>query len=534
LLLKSIGRPTDASFHPIMASETKNIPKPTPMERLQLGGLLFVTILTRIFFLDMGFGGGDSWRVGITGKLWVESGEYLPSRPPGFPMTEMVSALSYKLFGISPLTWIATNSVSMLMCCVAIWGVWALAKKWQLKNPILIASIFAFVPLVWVYSVQTIDYIWYTALMLLALNVFESDTKNAHVKTGLILGLAASARFFGVLFLIPIFILSWMRYKSIRKLLEVLLSFVIVTLCAYAIIFSQISDWGEYREWFDELNMIRAGLADIEGGWFRRALLLPVTRLYGPLASIAVVIAHIIALPKIVKCWKDKDPAVIIPVLFSTVIMVPYLWHMHPYYWIPATGFMLIILSRTLNHKIFMVVAILILAANIPWWQNTIEQPKFLAPHGNNPIIEAVSREIGQFQCMNVFEESAHVQYIMTSILDHLDHRTGDDWVIMANIRFPVVQFMIPGIQRIDLDVNEGNAVSVWGIPGDHSPGANEFDESFNIGATYKYMLSPDHVRRLVESGYHVIWLPGMENTYYASYGVPINEVEGVEILFEN
>ena len=37
-------------------------------------------------------------------------------------------------------------------------------------------------------------------------------------------------------------------------------------------------------------------------------------------------------------------------------------------------------------------------------------------------------------------------------------------------------------------------------------------DDAANPGATYKYMLSPEQVKRLVESGYHVIWLPGFEN----------------------
>ncbi|MFH1677110.1 MAG: hypothetical protein ABIC40_08805, partial [bacterium] len=353
--------------------EIENTPISFP-DRFWLFFLVIFVFISRYFFLDMGFGNPDSWRVAVTGKLWITTGEYFPSRPPGFPLVEMLSALSYFIFRGSPGTWILTNLLTCLVFCASVVGVWHLARKWNAENPLLIATVYSFAPLNWIYSIETIDYLWMTSFLIFAFLIIESDSKYCAIWAGIFLGLATSCRFFAALQIIPLVWLLALKRKSLREIGALIISFLAVTLIFYSVVFLRVRDWTEYIAWARQLNKVTSGLAEIEGGTFIRRFLIPASDVYGPLASIAILVSFLIGFPSLMRKIRDRDRGLIISVTVAFLIMAPYVWHLHPYYWIPATAFVLIILARTINYKLFAIVGALIIAANFPWWQTNVEQ----------------------------------------------------------------------------------------------------------------------------------------------------------------
>lgn len=482
---------------------------------------LFLTIIlvliTRIPFLDMGFGRPDAWRVGVSGKMLAEFGEYIPSRPPGFPLLELISALAYRIFGFSPLTWTFTNSLTTIIFCVSVWAIWALAKKWNVPYPNLVAFIYSFAPLNWVYSVETIDYLWMTSLIVLSVLAFESEKISAGkrpVIMGILLGLAASARFFAAFQLIPLGILIWASTKSWKEAGKFLAAFLVTAGIFYSFVLIRVDNFGQYMEWFNSLNAIQSRLTDIKGAGLTRRFIAPAIGLFGPLCSIAVMTGFIAGRKKLVNGWKIRDRKIWVPSLMAIFIMVPYLWHLHPNYWIPATGFIIIILGSINRKTYLLILAMLIFVANIPWWQANIEGLGLIIKPSEN----AWAKNIAPYQNETFYTEMLVRQMLWAQTEELLAMELPDNAIVMGNIGMPIISFLVDGIRPDEMEFSNGRKIEVWSVPG-------------NEGPYYKYFLSPSQVEDAVNSGYRVFCLPGAETTYYATYRQNLREVEGVEFL---
>ena len=67
----------------------------TKNEKWQFVLLAILVFLSRLPFLANGFGiDGDSWSVAITAKQLHDTGLYVPSRLPGFPVHEFLCSLA--------------------------------------------------------------------------------------------------------------------------------------------------------------------------------------------------------------------------------------------------------------------------------------------------------------------------------------------------------------------------------------------------------------------------------------------------------
>ena len=500
-------------FSLTMPSEPANASRPPFWERFWLVALLLVVFMTRAPFLDMGFGRGDAWRVGVTGKFWVEYGEYEPSRLPGFPLIETASALSYALFRGSPITWTATNVATCLLFCLSVFGIWLLARRWDVPVPLLVAAIYAFAPLNWVYSVETTDYLWMSSLLVMSVVALESKGGWSPVWSGVLLGLAAAARFSAGFMLVPLLILVRTKRRSWRDVLLLALPFALVACGFYAVVFLQLEDVKQYFDWIRYLNRVTSGLAELEGGTFARRFLMPATDVFGPLATIALVLAGLWGLPKLLKLLLRGDRGSWVGALMAFFIMAPYLWHMHPNYWIPAIGFLVLLLGKMIRPKALMVVGALVVAANFPAWQARVERLEWLVPMSENSF----GSYIAPYQNETVFTETKVRLHLWGTVEDLLAQEMPSDWIIMSGLRLPLIKFLVRDIRRVDMPLKDGGSLGAWGSP--------------EGGARYVYLLSPAQVEAATASGYHAVYLPGMENMYYAEHRVHIHEVEGVEVL---
>ncbi|MGB2694209.1 MAG: hypothetical protein WBD55_03360 [Dehalococcoidia bacterium] len=172
--------------------------------------LAVVYIVSRVPWLNMGYGTDpDAWRVALTARYLWDHGDYYPSRLPGYPLHEFVTALFIKG------GWIATNLSTVLISLVGIYLFASLAKKLDLENRGALTIAFAFAPLLWINSVMTMDYMWtLTFIMGAYLALLHRQPQLA----GIVLGVATGFRIASLGMLVPFGLLLWRtdQRKDIR------------------------------------------------------------------------------------------------------------------------------------------------------------------------------------------------------------------------------------------------------------------------------------------------------------------------------
>lgn len=130
-----------------------------PAGLLALAG--FALLATRWPLLVHGYGSDeDAWRYVVSALHTRASGQYQPSRVPGFPAFELPLAL------LVPLGPFATNLLAAIAGIVAAWLFWRIARRLQHPRPGLLALGFALTPAIWVQATQTMDYAQATAFLL--------------------------------------------------------------------------------------------------------------------------------------------------------------------------------------------------------------------------------------------------------------------------------------------------------------------------------------------------------------------------------
>jgi len=190
-----------------------------------------VVFVTRLPFLGNGYGiDADAWRLVRAGQQLAQTGDYHTSRLPGYPIPEVSLAV---LYHGGP--WL-TNGVSALLSGVAV-AFFALVMR-HLGNPYatLAAVGLALAPVVYVASVQTMDYMWALAFAMASVYTL---TRDRPLLAGILLGLAAGCRVTSLVLLLPFlaYVLWPPRPPGLSRFLVKLIAASLGTfLAAYAVV----------------------------------------------------------------------------------------------------------------------------------------------------------------------------------------------------------------------------------------------------------------------------------------------------------
>jgi hypothetical protein len=158
--------------------------------------LALAFIASRAPFIDNGYGTKpDAWRIALSGYWLWDNHEFYPSRLPGYPVPELSYALVVKG------GWVATNSLTVAVSLLGLWFFANIVRELKLPNAALIVVGFAFQPLLWINSMNTMDYAWaLTFIMGAYYFVITEETGFA----GLMLGLAIGSRLPSAVMLLPL------------------------------------------------------------------------------------------------------------------------------------------------------------------------------------------------------------------------------------------------------------------------------------------------------------------------------------------
>ena len=169
-----------------------------PWAFLALG---IVYLVSRMPFLNLGYGTDpDAWRVALTAHHLLDTGEYLPSRLPGYPLHEFVTV---------PLVnagWVWTNLSTVLVSLLGVYLFARLAAELRLPARGAITIAFAFAPLLWINSVMTMDYMWALTAIL---GSYLLTMKGRPGLAGACLGLAVGFRMTSGAVALPLGLLLW-------------------------------------------------------------------------------------------------------------------------------------------------------------------------------------------------------------------------------------------------------------------------------------------------------------------------------------
>ncbi len=300
---------------------------------LAFAALAAVYVASRIPWLDLGYGTDpDAWRVALTGKyLWAE-GDYLPSRLPGYPLHEFITAAMIKG------GWVWTNLSTVLISLVGVYVFARLARELNIANRGALTIAFAFAPLLWINSVMTMDYMWALTFMLAA---YLALLRRAPTLAGLSLGVAAGFRLPSLVMLLPFWLLLWRtgRREDLRPLTATAAA---ATLVAYTPVLMR----------YEFLNMFN---------FYDQAIPLSVVtrqlgkEALGVIGALAILGALAVSLPRLRRFPSDlaSDPHVLTWTAAVLVFVVSYARLPHEIaYLIPVFPFGFFLMSRYLSRGV--------------------------------------------------------------------------------------------------------------------------------------------------------------------------------------
>lgn len=194
--------------------------------------LFIIVFVSRLPFLSAGFGiEEDSWGIALAAFHSKMSGIYEPSRLPGHPVQELIYSA---LWGSGPLIY---NGLSAFFSAIGAVFFALILKHFQFRHFFIAALAFAFVPVYYISSTYTIDFVWTETFVLIS---FYFLLRERLIICGIFLGLAIGCRVTSGAMLLPFMIIIWkqndLKQNAIHFLKMTVPMIVIVVLAFVPII----------------------------------------------------------------------------------------------------------------------------------------------------------------------------------------------------------------------------------------------------------------------------------------------------------
>lgn len=186
---------------------------------LVLVAIFAVVLASRVPFLDAGYGKhADAWRVARTAKALVTTGDYQPSRPPGFPLHEWMAAgvWQWREIGLNGLSAAASAAACVLLALYA--------RRVGCRDWALVGLALAGLPAFYVNSVSSKDFPLTLALLLGSYLIARSGRA---VWAAIVFGLVVASRPVAVIHGLPVALVLVAALPKPRRLLAFLQFFVV-------------------------------------------------------------------------------------------------------------------------------------------------------------------------------------------------------------------------------------------------------------------------------------------------------------------
>jgi len=193
-----------------------------------LGALI---LLSRIPFMFSGYGlDPDAYYILLSArKIWV-TGQYWMSRAPGYPLFEIVCALFTK-GGFWTKSYLITNGMTILICLLTIFPLVKILEELEVENPRWLLIIFYFIPIVWIQSTCTMDYMWAFFFLLMSYYFYLIQK---YWWGAIFLGIAVGFRITSGLMIFPLSVQLLWQEKKLKPVFSSLIIFGLTAVLAYS------------------------------------------------------------------------------------------------------------------------------------------------------------------------------------------------------------------------------------------------------------------------------------------------------------
>ncbi len=333
--------------------------------------LSLVFILSRLPLLNLGFGTeGDAWAVANSAFDLRYSHIYHTSRFPGYPVPEYFNSL------IIDHGWLATNGLTMLLSLTSVLFFANILKNLNIANKGLLVVTYAFLPILWINSTNTMDYMWALTFIIIA---WFCIIEKKFAVSGVIMGLAVGSRITSAILIIPFIYLIWIENKKIKNIIYFVLFMGIISFLLFLPLFIKygLTFITYYSPNFTlKETIIYAGYNFIEFiGW---------------LPAIFGLLIFPLSLKILLKKIIEKDKYTLF--LISAIVLICILYIKAPYepgYLIPMIPFGLLLLNKILKKKLIVIFCILLLLNSFISF-NIIEKNKVLNIEFNGAICDGM------------------------------------------------------------------------------------------------------------------------------------------------
>jgi hypothetical protein len=168
--------------------------------------LALILYLPLVFF---GYGSDvDTFRVLDAGRNFVATGDYVPSRRPGYVVYEMA------VYGLNRLGGsVLVNLGSVFWALVALTSLQRILRRHHIAHAGLLALILVIHPVFWYNATATMDYVWALGMILAGFNLVEEERFGW---AGLALGLAIGCRLSSLVAAVGLLAYGWLRFPRKR------------------------------------------------------------------------------------------------------------------------------------------------------------------------------------------------------------------------------------------------------------------------------------------------------------------------------
>ncbi len=281
---------------------------------------------------------------------------YTVSRFPGYPFYEIINSL---LIGGG---WVFTNIATAVVSFISAVLFGKILNVFEIKNKALLLLTFAFIPIIWINSTITTDYMWALMFILLAcLFAFTGKYQSA----GISIGLAIGTRFTSGFMIIPIVVWFLSKKVNFRKIL----AFIYMALGTTVLLFMPVLY--KYKLEFLQgsgflyTTPVRKSLG-MAVGYTASALNNMAVELFG-ITALAVLVFFIILTFKN-KPFYDPERRHLLIFCWLTLLIFILLYFIFPYkvaYLIPIVPWGLIALNEKLERKSTILICILLLLNSV-------------------------------------------------------------------------------------------------------------------------------------------------------------------------
>ena len=411
--------------------------------------------------LDLGFGlDADAWRVANAAFDLRNHGTYHASRFPGYPILEFSNAL------VIPYGWVVTNALTMLVSLISVIAFVQILKTIDCRKGGLLTITYAFFPLLWQNSTNTMDYMWALCFIMLAW-LFLLHKRWA--VAGLMMGLAVGSRPQAAVLIFPCLYLIYRHAQSIRETTTFLLTSFLVT----GFLFSPLilTYGGAFiRHYPAQTTILQIGYQTL------KQIGLPAT-----LLLLLLVITSRQTIRGMIAEHNRNDVFILLCVIVVLISFVAAPYHLE--YIILAIPFGLILLYRIGNRLSVLLFSISLLLqafVTIASFQHNVEGTITLSLIAKGTLSTNVEQRRKQLELSERFTEA----------------NIGNHSIVIAGPWLPIIAY---------LDENVSSTEGIKKMYDSNQPCASVWN--FQRDISYRYLLHVDELKKLKAMSYRIYYL---------------------------